>query len=143
MCLSGNAQARDASRASRRFLGSVNFNATGKKRASKSQQQTAVGFERRQLAQLLRDQAAERHPDRIRFAFDRKCAGGDLEGGSVTFQQGGSDELVTERFDLLLGADGQNSRVRALLEDQVRHTCLPPHDAPVVACAQSLVRVSG
>ena len=108
----------------RRFLGSVNINAKGKKRASKSQQETAVGFERRQLAQLLRDQAAERHPDRIRFEFDRTCAGGNLEGGVVTFRRGEGERLVEERFDLLVGADGQNSRVRALLEDQARHS--PP-----------------
>ena len=85
---------------------------------------SAIGFERRQLAHMLKEQAVARHPHSISFKFGLLCSGADLERGSVTFRSqgatsGSSSELVSQRFDFLVGADGQNSRVRDLLEDQV------------------------
>ena len=60
-----------------------------------------------------------KHPNRVKFKFGHTCSGADLHAKSVTFKQQDSGELSKQRFDLLIGADGQNSRVRDLLEDQV------------------------
>lgn len=101
-----------------RLLGSVRFSARGKMRGSKSEG-SVLGFEPRQLAQMLRKTASEQYPHRIVFEFGMKCLGGNLDDGKVTFQTSKSSKLQTCTFDLLIGADGQNSRVRDLLEDQV------------------------
>lgn len=111
----------DAPRVFCRFLGSVRISTSGKQSAMRADT-SAVGFERRQLALLLQQQASQKHPHTITFKFGHSCVGADLEGGTVSFRRGGKGaELTTLPFDLLVGADGQNSRVRELLEDQVHH----------------------
>jgi 2-polyprenyl-6-methoxyphenol hydroxylase-like FAD-dependent oxidoreductase len=122
-----------------RFLGSVSISARGKIRGRKAET-SALGFERRQLAQMLREEASEQYPYRIAFEFDMKCLGGDLEAGKLTFQTSRSSELKTCRFDLLIGADGQNSRVRAILEDQV--LCHFYTSSPRVLCMETCFQYS-
>jgi 2-polyprenyl-6-methoxyphenol hydroxylase-like FAD-dependent oxidoreductase len=106
----------------------VSISAKGKMRSSKSEV-SSLGFERRQLAQTLRKTASERYPHNITFEFDMKCLGGNLDDGKVTFQTSKSPKLQTREFDLLIGADGQNSRVRALLEDQVCYFLSGTHES--------------
>ena len=109
-----------------RFLGNIRVSSSGKRTARKADSD-AIGLERRQLAQILHEQASARHPHTIKFKFGLQCVGAVLEDKVVTFRPCGSaahDELIKERFDFLIGADGQNSRVRDLLEDQVSASLL-------------------
>jgi 2-polyprenyl-6-methoxyphenol hydroxylase-like FAD-dependent oxidoreductase len=117
-----------------RFLGSVQIDVRGKHRATRADA-SAVGFERRQLAQLLKEQTQARHPERVTFRFGLRCVSADLEAQKILFRpvraaepqpdattlpkDSADDELETFKYDLLIGADGQNSRVRDLLDDQV------------------------
>lgn len=80
----------------------------------------ALACERRELAESLRKHAAASNPAKIAFKFGYECIGGDLVNGGVTFKDSVSGALKPASFDLLVGADGQCSRVRDILEDQVR-----------------------
>lgn len=119
---------RATSRFTSRYLGSVNISAKGKQRATQAQDpSSAIGFERRQLAQTLKDQVEARHASSVKFRFGLRCVGANLGSGSITFHDeshsngatGADNGTLKLRYDLLVGADGQNSRVRDLLEDQV------------------------
>lgn len=103
---------------SNRMLGSVSISARGKVRAIASPGDSA-GFSRAQLARALKDAACEQHPARLAFHFGWRCVGGDLDARKLTFKHAQDGTLRTVTYDFLVGADGQNSRVRDLLEDQV------------------------
>lgn len=104
-----------------RYLGTVRVDTEGNPVAFQAESD-ALACERRALAESLRKHAAASNPAKIAFKFGYECAGGDLERGEITFRKLFSDTLTPASFDLLIGADGQCSRVRDILEDQVRHS---------------------
>lgn len=62
--------------------------------------------------------ATERHRDRIEFRFESRVERVDVHEGEVAFVRPGGN-LATERFGLVVGADGAGSIVRTALQDQV------------------------
>lgn len=88
-------------------------------------ERVALACERREFSESLRRHAAATYPGRILFRYGWLAFGADLDGGVVTLQEQETGETVAAKFDLLIGADGENSRVRGFLEDQVRPP--PPH----------------
>eukprot|EP00741_Cyanophora_paradoxa_P018334 tig00000204_g17703.t1 len=66
---------------------------------------------RTQLVQALISAAEARYAPRLTFAFDSRCEGVDLEARVVRFRGG-----AEAGYDLLVGADGVNSAVRAAME---------------------------
>lgn len=79
----------------------------------------ALACERREFAESLRRHAAATYPGRILFRYGWLAFGADLDGGVVTLKDQASGETVSAKFDLLVGADGENSRIRDIVEDQV------------------------
>lgn len=101
-----------------RYLGSVRVGTDGNAVAFQAETD-ALACERRELAESLRKHAAASNPAKIAFKFGYECVGADLKDGAITFKDLNSDRLKPVSFDLLVGADGQCSRVRDILEDQV------------------------
>lgn len=77
--------------------------------------------------------AEERHPDLIEFVFDRAVHDLDVTTG----------ELAGRRFDLVVGADGSGSRVRAALQDQVAGFAISTSAVPNHGLILELDRVDG
>jgi 2-polyprenyl-6-methoxyphenol hydroxylase-like FAD-dependent oxidoreductase len=79
----------------------------------------AVGVDRQGLTAFLVDEAARRFPDAITFHFDVK-PDLDLQQRCVRFVSRESNQRTGSpmelSYDLLVGADGAGSSVRAALE---------------------------
>eukprot|EP00892_Ulva_mutabilis_P008911 jgi/Ulvmu1/6392/UM003_0020.1 len=100
------------------FLGTVRVDHRGQSVAFESERE-ALACERREFAESMRRHAAATFPGRILFRYGWLAFGADLEGGVVTLKDQETGETAAAQFDLLVGADGENSRVRDFLEDQV------------------------
>jgi 2-polyprenyl-6-methoxyphenol hydroxylase-like FAD-dependent oxidoreductase len=61
--------------------------------------------------------AEEKHRELVRFAFERRVEAVDVHAGAVSFEPGSG--AATERFDLVVGADGAGSVVRDAMARQV------------------------
>lgn len=59
--------------------------------------------------------AAERYPT-VRLHFAHKCVDIDLDAPAATFQRDGSADPITVRADVIIGADGAFSAVRARMQ---------------------------
>lgn len=77
---------------------------------------TRLRIFRDEIARQLIDEAQRLHPDRITFNFGVPIANVDLDKQTVTTSKN-TDNLVD--YDLLVGADGANSVVRAQLQNAV------------------------
>lgn len=98
---------------------------------SSSCEERSVCFTRAALAQMLIDQAREKYPDSIRFHFNHDCKGVDVANKVVKFEQRHTNAMANEcqslveiPYDLLIGADGVNSMVRASLQKALPDFCV-------------------
>ena len=122
-----------------RYLGTVRVDHRGASVAFRSEHAATLACERREFAESLRRHAAATYPGRILFRYGCLAFGADLEGGVVTLKDQDSGDMITAKFDLLIGADGENSRVRGFLEDQV---CSPCGHTVCFIAARHLLAVS-
>ncbi|GFR39880.1 hypothetical protein Agub_g382 [Astrephomene gubernaculifera] len=98
-----------------RTLGTVSHNEKGKVRVSK--EEGNVTFSRSSLSQWLIDTARSRYPGRIAFHFQSAAERIDLAEKKVVFSKTGGILAPSREvaYDLLVGADGVGSPVRAAL----------------------------
>ncbi|KAF8072714.1 kmo [Scenedesmus sp. PABB004] len=92
--------------------GTVRHNKKGQ--VGVSREEGNVTFRRSSLAQYLIDQARAAFPTAIRFHFGAALEGVDIAGRTAAFT--GPGGRVAARYDLLVGADGVGSAVRAALQ---------------------------
>lgn len=69
------------------------------------------------------------HGAAVSVARGWQAVGGDVCAGEVVLERRGGDEGAperqTRRFDIVVGADGVNSKVRELMQAQVRRRHMP------------------
>jgi 2-polyprenyl-6-methoxyphenol hydroxylase-like FAD-dependent oxidoreductase len=70
------------------------------------------------IMRALMSVVTDRHDDLIHVEFDTMVTAVDIAAGTVTSSVAGA-ETLTRRFDLVIGADGAGSVVRAAMENQV------------------------
>jgi kynurenine 3-monooxygenase len=69
------------------------------------------------ILRALKALAEEKHRELVRFEFDRRVNAVDIHAGAVSFEP--DSGAATERFDLVVGADGAGSVVREAMARQV------------------------
>jgi 2-polyprenyl-6-methoxyphenol hydroxylase-like FAD-dependent oxidoreductase len=103
----------------------------------------AVGVDRQGLAAFLVDEAARRYPNAITFHFDVKPEL-DLQQRTVRLTSGDSNAPSGSArelpYDLLVGADGAGSSVRAALEQAVQDISVSMHFVSSVQKHQRLLK---
>ncbi|KAF5842142.1 hypothetical protein DUNSADRAFT_9101 [Dunaliella salina] len=98
-----------------RSLGTVRHPDKGEQRVT--QETGNRTFSRSDLAQMLVDEARRRFPSQIKFHFGREASKINLAEKQVTLSAQDELDLVLS-YDLLVGADGTGSRVRAAMQEQ-------------------------
>ncbi len=81
---------------------------------------------RLQLGLQLIAAAQEAYPGQIHYHYSQQLDEVDFEGQQASFTSFDGREPQKHSYDLLIGADGANSRVRELMQvGQIMHACCP------------------
>eukprot|EP00210_Caulerpa_lentillifera_P004352 g4150.t1 len=74
--------------------------------------------ERNDLAKHIIDSVRSKNPDKVVFHFEHTCVGIKLEDQEIQFQNQ-DNTIIKKSYDLLIGADGANSEVRTVMENEI------------------------